>query len=250
MQILSSHGPAVLLVTALAIPAPAMAFLDDFQDGDTAGWRESTDGGLGSYGVQSKNDSLMAYVQHTGDGSVYASGANWHSLSRDFSYDAAHWLSFEMLPVASGTRGCCSYAQAKAGVTITFLDIFNIALGSAGLYYTTSTSILAPGEVALDAAVQRHYEAPLTSFASLAGLPVTAPIARVSLTFKAYGQWLGGGNIYPTGRGSGTVWFDNVQVSAVPEPASAAMLLAGMAALVGMGAWRQRALRGDELLRS
>jgi hypothetical protein len=34
--------------------------------------------------------------------------------------------------------------------------------------------------------------------------------------------------------------FDNIDVTVVPEPGAYAMLLAGIAALVGVGRWRRR----------
>lgn len=235
----------ILVLGILATPLPSMAgFSDDFEDGNHDGWFAATNGGSSTDGVELHNGSLMAYVAHTGTGSPTGPRtSNENSLTHDFAFSASQSLSFDMQAVATSASTCCiAYADGKAGVTLTFLNIFNVAVGSAGLYFSTSPSLLAANENPVDSA-QHHYAATMATFASLAGISDTSSISTVSLTFRALGQFVGGGNIYPTASGTGKVWFDNVMV-AVPEPASYAMLLAGLVllGLIGLRTNHKKAL--------
>lgn len=220
---------AIVLPFCLGAAANAVAaFSDDFEDGNYDGWFAANNGGISSDGVELHNSSLMAYAYHIGNGSPFGSATNENSLSRDFAYVASDILSFDMHPVATSASTCCiAFAHGKAGVTVTLLNAFNIPLGTAGLYYATNAGLLAANEYAIES-VQRHFEASMDSFASLAGLSGASPIARISLTFKGLGQFVGGGNIYPNASGTGKVWFDNVNVSVVPEPATSAYFAVGL----------------------
>ena len=220
-------------VVAMALHAPpAAAFFDDFEDGDTVGWPEGTTGGNGSIGVEPHNGSLMAFARHSGGGT--------HSLSHDFTYISADSLLFDMHAVAVTATGAGGVIHAGGGVSISFFNQFNVALGKAALYNVTNTAALGPREYFVDA-FQHHYGATMGDFASLAGLNSADPIAKVNLSVVAWGASFNGGNIYPSYASSATVWLDNVSVSAaVPEPQSAAAMLTGLA-LIALFVGRRRA---------
>ena len=219
-------------VATMATPIVASAaYFDNFENGHHDGWLAANNGGISSDGVESHNGSQMAFAAHIGDGNPYTSTASQNSLSREFVFTPDDLLSFDMQGVATSASTCCiAYAHGKAGVTVTLTNAFNIPLGSAGLYFTTSTGLLGTNEFQIDGA-QHHYAAPMSGFAALAGVDDTSDVAKISLSFTALAQFVGGGNIYPNARATAQVWFDNVAVGAVPEPGSAALLAFGIGAL-------------------
>lgn len=214
----------MVLVMAVVMAMPAQADPScNFEDGLLCGWLPATTGGSGSTGVEAHNGSQMAFVQHA--------GVLTHSLSQDFNYAANDFLSFTMHAVANaGANG----THAASGVRVSFLNAFNVPLGSAGLYNVSSMTWLGAHDAFVDN-VQHDYSATLASFAVLAGLAPTDPIARVSVSFAASGQTDFFGNV-----STAIVWFDNVNVGVVPEPTERALLLAGLA-MAGLLARRRRA---------
>jgi hypothetical protein len=198
----------------------ATVFVDDFEDGNAAGWLE-TFSGSGSTGVELHNSSLMAFAKHSASGS--------HSLSHDFSYDPTYTLSFDMHATANRTSVTGTPAEAKSGVIVSFLNTFNSQLGSAGLIYATNSSLLGANDSAIDNS-QHNYSALMGDYAALAGLGATDPISTISLNFFAYGQtqWT---------TSSAAVWFDNVKAndtSAVPVPSAVWLLGSGLIGLADM----------------
>ena len=214
---------AILLFSLTAVQANAgLSFYDDFEDGDSVGWLTDwkQNEAKGSWAVVSHNESDMARVKH------WCSGR--HSLSHDFTYAGDNILSFDMQ-----ANGVTSYNSHAGGyVTIKLFNKFNVALGSVSLQYRTD-----PGSI--DAAYRidsemHHYSASMSEWADFAGLTSTDQVATLNLTFTAWGQttskvnWPGAPPTYY--YSTGTVWFDNVSISTVPEPATLCML--GLGSLI------------------
>jgi hypothetical protein len=202
--------------TVFALPTSAFAFFNDnFEDGNTNGWLETTiAGGVGACGVESHNASQMAYCNQLGSGQ--------HALSMDFTYSPAEILSFDMQALAA--IGCYLQActGARSGVAVSFLTQFNIPLGTAGLYHVTDLSWLPANSNAIDDG-QHNYYATMASFATLAGLdPANSAIAKLSISFQSTAS------TFLNAPSSANVWFDNVRV---PEPGTSALLLTGLAML-------------------
>ena len=199
--------------TAFALPNSAFAFIDDFEDGNTNGWLETTiAGGVGACGVESHNGSQMAFCNQLGSGQ--------HALSMDFNYSPAEILSFDMQALAAIGCNVGFCAGARSGVAVSFLTQFNIPLGTAGLYRVTDLSWLPANSNAIDD-VQHNYHATMASFAELAGLdPANSAIAKLSISFQSTAS------TFLNAPSSASVWFDNVSV---PEPGTSALALAGLA---------------------
>jgi len=207
-------GITILLGLGLtAIEADAsVAFYDDFEDGDTSGWLESWQQGrwneaYGSWGVVSHNGSNMARIEHTTDG--------FHSLAHDFTYVSDNILSFDMQIGGKMDGG----NHAGGNVTLSFLNKFNVKLGSVTLGYSTYTGTYDPAH-RIDSD-PHHYSASMTEWADFAGLSTTDNISTLSLSFVAWGaqdSWLQAGS-------TGTIWFDNVNVT--PEPTALSLFALG-----------------------
>lgn len=217
---------AILLFSLTAVEANAsLLFNDNFEDGDYSGWLASWQQGQwseahGSWEVVSHNSSNMARIQHTTDG--------FHSLACDFTYVDESVLSFVM-QVGGHTDGG---NHAGGNATVSFLNNFNVELGSVSLIYSTNPGSVNPAYL-IDSD-QHHYSASMSEWASFAGLDNTDQVSNLSLAFVAWGQqdsWLQPGS-------EGTVWFDNVSV--VPEPATLCMLGLGSLMLLGKRAGRGR----------
>lgn len=194
-----SFLPALL---ALALPAAAM--FDDFESGDLTRWRTATTGSMTAT-VNPHNGSKMATLQH--------SGVNRSALSIDFPYSSSGYVSFDMqaLPVrVSGMFG--RVLEAGGGITITFSNAFNVVLGTVGFHNVTNPAVLRANEFQIDGA-QHNYNSTMGELAALAKLPPGSQIAKVNLSFVAWGEFQSGGNIYPNYASSTTVWFDNVAVT-------------------------------------
>jgi hypothetical protein len=187
----------------------------------------TTTGGTGATAVEAHNGSEMASVWHSH--LAYLPGTSSHALSRDFTYVADDPISFDMQAVATST----SPAGAVVGVSVSFLNAFNISLGGFSLLNSTSPSSLDQSayQFAIDN-LQHHYGATMATFAMQAGLNPSLPISKINLSFVSYA------NSYGPDLAYGSVWFDNVQVGAVPEPATQALLLAGLG-IMAMAARRR-----------
>lgn len=217
----------VLLLSAV-LSTTASAAIDTFEDGTTGNWQYSTTGGLSTMGVEVHNSSKMAYVFQTGSGPINGSTTTSSSLAQDFSYLANDILSFAMHAVANTASGNPSgIKHSGSGVRVSFLNAFNVPLGSFGLYNYTNPTLLGANEYAIDN-VQHNYSATMGTFASQAGLNPQSAISKVSLTFVSWAQYSGGGNIYPNVGASASVWFDNAGISPVPEPHQYPLMAAGL----------------------
>lgn len=195
-------------------------FVDDFEDGNTSGWLETATGNLiGSTGVESHNASLMAFAKDT--------GATSYSLSHDFSYVSDQTVSFAMHAIAN-SNPCCGILHASSGVTISFLDIFNSTIGSVTIANATDPSLT---DILVDN-LQHDYSASMGVFATQAGLNPTDSISKINLSFFASADT--SGNSAGVAHSSSTVWFDNVNVNAVPVPAAAWLFGSGLLSLVGV----------------
>jgi succinate dehydrogenase/fumarate reductase cytochrome b subunit len=213
LQKLSAYSLlAMIMVLACTNVSAATKFYDDFEDGDHNGWLV-TSNGSGSTGVEEHNGSLMAFVYHTGNG--------FHMLSRDFSYVGSDSLAFDMHAVAYMNYK----SHAMAGVKLSFLNDFNVVLGTTTIAYSTNASWLGVNDLLVDNA-QHHYGASFSDFAALAGLGATDPISKLSISFFAQAQ-----TSYYYGsvkNSSAKVWFDNVTISnSSPVPVPAAVWLFG-----------------------
>jgi hypothetical protein len=217
---------AIFLLVLLAFqPINPAHSAFDFEDGSLDGWLEVTTGDSGSTGIAAHNGSEMAYAEHT--------GSYMHGLSRDYDYIPDNTLSFDMQAIAnSGGRS----TQAWAGVQVSFLDSFKSTLGSARLLNVTSGITLGDNDRGIDS-TQHHYENTWADYASLAGLdPTDGNIDHISLLFYTEAQ-----TNYPFGnRSYATVWFDNVEVEAVPIPSAFLLLGSG---ILGLGMLKRRGAR-------
>lgn len=229
MKTANSHAAGVNVLSslvfagALSLAASANAasvFFDDFEDGDHAGWLVTDTGRAGSTGVETNNASQMAFAQQT--------GATTTSLSRDFSYVSDQMLSFTMQAVAIPNFG----ASATSGVAISFLNLFNQTLGFTTIANATDPGSLGVNDVPVDQ-LQHDYIASFSDWAGQAGLAPTDPIAKMSLNFFATGA------SNPSFNSSSKVWFDDVNVSPVPEPAAAWLFSVGLM-VVGLKKFSKR----------
>ena len=214
-----------LSALSFAYPASAMTINDDFEDMNLNGWTQSNTGGVATFEVVNKNSSNRAHVHHvsntdTGDQS---------SLSMTVDYTATDLVSFDMEALAFLGNFGSRTTHGLAGVQVSFLNTFNVPLGSAGLFNVTSASLLGTNEFSIGN-TQQSFSSTMAEFAALAGLGDTDPIAKMSISFLARGFFSFGGNIQPNVRSGGDVWFDNFSV-VVPEPGTFALLSSGLWAM-------------------
>ena len=213
---------ASFLITASSSISAATVFFDNFEDGNTSGWLESTLG-VGSTVVELHNSSQMARVQQIGGGG--------RTLSMDFDYLASEMLSFDMHAVANSASRTGETVHSASGVKLSFLNTFNVALGSTRLIRTTNASWLVGHDNSIDG-VQHNYSALMSDYAGLAGLSVVDPISKINLSFFTSAQTGFFGQ-----KSTATVWFDNVtigDVSTVPVPAAAWLFGSGLLGLIGV----------------
>ncbi|WP_316365947.1 hypothetical protein [Candidatus Thiodiazotropha sp. CDECU1] len=204
----------------------AIVFTDDFEDMSLDGWAQSNSGGSATFEVIEKNASNRAHVGHVSNTST----GDESSLSMTFDYAARDTLSFEMEALAFLGQYGSRIRHGLAGVEVSFLNTFNVPLGTAGLFNVTSDLLLGPNDSSI-LSTQQSYSATMAEFAGLAGLDSSDPIARLNLSFLAQGSFSFGGNIYPNVRSGGDVWFDNVTIDAVPIPAALWLFGSGIAVL-------------------
>jgi len=218
-------APLAALAASLALAAPVQAAdsFFDFEGGDVGSWLESTTGGSGSTGVETHNGSQMAFAKHP--------GSHMHSLSHDFGYVPGDVLSFDMQAVANPGPFT---AHSFSGVSLSFLNSFNVSLGSMALYNTTNPASLTAHQYAIDN-LQHGYSATMSSWATVAGVSAGSSVAKVAVSFIASAQSFSG-----TNYSAAYVWFDNVRVAAVPEPGQWALMLAGLLATAHTAGRRRR----------
>ena len=217
----SCHGKLstytlLALFFAFACSNASAAFVDNFEDGNANGWME-TSIGSGSTGVELHNASQMAFATHTGSG--------LHLLSMDFNYLDSGMLSFDMHAVAYPAGG----SNAKSGVTISFMNNFNVVLGSIGFINATSSSLLGLTDNPIDN-LQHYFGASMSDFSALAGLGAADPISKISLAFFAQAQTTG----YFGDNSIAGVWFDNVAVAHAPLPAAVWLFGSGLLGFLGV----------------
>ena len=204
----------------------ATVFFDDFEDGNHDGWQTTTTGGIGSTGVQLHNSSQMAFVQHIGSGS--------HSLSHEFSYADDYMLAFDMQAVAVLSGGGSNVTlHAGSGVTVSFLNLFNVELGSISFVNTTNPESLGPDSFLVDNN-QHNYQALMSEYATAAELFTTDPISKINVSYWSWASQHYYSASGFTDRSSATVWFDNVTVSQVPIPAAVWLFGSGLIGLIGI----------------
>lgn len=225
----------MILILSFFLSTPfanaATVFTDNFEDLNLDGWTQSSSGGVATFDVVERNASNRAHVRHvsttgTGDQS---------SFSMTFDYDPTDLVSFEMEALAFLGQYGGRITHGLAGVEVSFLNTFNVPLGSAGLFNVTSTGLLGPNDYSI-LNTQQSYSSSMAEFAGLSGLGDTDPIAKISFSFMALGYYSFGGNIQPNIRSGGDVWVDNFTVtpSAVPVPAAIWLLGSGLIGLVGI----------------
>jgi len=201
------------------------SFVDNFEDGNSTGWLETNTGGTGSTGVTTHNGSQMAYASHTGNGT--------ESLSIDLSYVASETLSFDMHALGNSVSGTIS------GVQISFLNFLNSSMGSLRVVNAGSGISLGSTDYSVDN-VQHNYVGTMGNYAGLAGLSGSDPITKINLSFFATGYtWQTCTFQCGYNYAGATVWFDNVNVSAVPIPAALPLLLSGIAGISLIGITRK-----------
>jgi len=217
-----------LFASVLVSPTWAAIINDDFEDGNLDGWTSSSSGGTATFDVVLRNGSLRAHLRHVSNTATRDHSA----LSRTVDYTATDWVSFDMEALAFLGQDGARRVDGLAGVEVSFLDAWNVPLGWAGLFNVTSTSLLGANDSAIGD-TQQHFSATMAQYAALAGLGESAPIAKMSISFLADGDYSPGSMGVPTLRSGGDVWFDNFSV--VPEPASLLLL-----ALGGLAVHRRR----------
>ena len=213
---------ASVLVIFSSSASATTVFLDNFENGNSAGWLGSTTGGSGSIGVELHNSSKMAFVQHTGSG--------LHSLSMDFSYVSSETLSFDMHAVANAVSNRFGdLDHSISAVSLSFLNIFNQSLGSLRLVNASTPAFLVAHDIPVDQ-VQHNYSVSMGDYAALVGLGSANPIAKLSLSFFSVGQ-----TDFFRANSNAKVWFDNVTITRIPTtipiPATLPLLLFGVAGL-------------------
>ncbi len=213
----------------------ATIFYDGFEDMNLDGWNQSNSGGSALFEIVERNGSNRAHLRHVSNTST----GDRSSLSMTFDYTATDLVSFEMEALAFLGQYGGRIRHGLAGVEVSFLNTFNVPLGSAGLYNVTSDSLLGPNDHSI-LNTQQSFSSTMAEFAELAGLGGTDPIAGMSLSFLAQGSFSFGGNIYPNVRSGGDVWVDNVDIESVPVPASLWLFVSG---IVGLGALSRRKRR-------
>ena len=227
--LLASGLLASFLITVSPGASAALVFSDGFEDTNLDGWAQGNTGGAATFDVVARNGSNRAHVGHVSNTNT----GDQSSLSMTFDYTATDVVSFEMEAVAFLSQFGGRIRHGLAGVEVSFLNTFNVPLGSAGLFNVTSASLLGPNDFSI-LSTQQSYSSTMAEFAGLAGLGNTDPIAKMSLSFLARGSFSFGGNIQPNVRSGGDVWFDNVSVSTVPVPAAAWLFGSGLLGMTGV----------------
>lgn len=194
------HAPLIALCCAIPLAASAAGF-----DAGNEGWT-TLDGGLQTWVATGGNGGGWLQIADTTSGDfVLNAPAAWLG---NWSAYLGGTLSFDALNVdgeAPDWSGFGEVTISGPGGSV-FLDIVTTPSPPAdGLWHTYSVT-LAPS-------------------AGWAGAPLAAVLANVtSLTIKAE---------FHNGV-SEIAGIDNIRVSAVPEPANAALLLGGLALLAGL----------------
>lgn len=222
----------ILIVSSFTLSIPAYSatvVFDDFEDLNLDGWLQSSSGGAATFDVVNKNGSNRAHLRHV---SNTASG-DQSSLSMTFDYNASDIVSFEMEALAFLGQFGGAVRHGLAGVEVSFLDTFNVPLGSAGLFNVTSTSLLGPNDQSI-LSTQQSYSATMAQFAGLAGLDSSDTVSKMSISFLARGFFAFGGNVQPNIRSGGDVWFDNFSVAPIPLPPAVLIFLSGLLGLIGI----------------
>lgn len=198
----------------------ATVFYDDFEDQNHDGWYIT---GSGSTGVTFINESYMAYASNSQSGSL--------SLSREFDYEQNSLLSFDIQALAStGSTNDGSTTHAASGFTISLENSFNISLGEVTFAYATSSTLLPSNAYTIGNTIDT-FEAPMSDWADLALVDPMSTIANIELEFWTIGRHAD----LPRGRAAiATIYFDNVEISAVPIPGALWLFGSGIIGIVAI----------------
>ena len=196
----------------------AILFSDDFEDLNHNGWNIS--GTSGTSGVEFDNESNWAYIS--------TSNSPMYSLTREFTYDPNHMLSFDYHPVyaAQGQNG-----SSASGYSVSFENSLNIELGSVTFLHSTTGYSLPDNSYVVDNSVD-HSEAFMSDWANLALVDPSADISSIVLDF-----WVDGTSSSSGGWVSGSsarMRFDNVVVSTVPVPPAIWLFGSSLLGLIGV----------------
>lgn len=215
----------IMLFSLISIKANAgIIFYDDFEDGDlnlgTQWYLGGTGTGSSTTNVVGNPGLRQGHLRQVGAG---ATSDRWTwgevSVGRTFAYAPGLNFEFDMRASSLVDTG----AGGRAGVDFQFLNALGTPIDSYGIMY--STSALSADRYATIADTSLHpYSFSVEDLMSIAGLTPsqTAQVRSVFMKFEV------GANRYRYSalnwQGIGEVWFDNVSVSSVPEPATLCLL--------------------------
>lgn len=204
---------ALLATSALAAQAAPILVNGDFETGDFSGWTTYTNVGgvIGTPAVVSadvvQGTTSLAARLRAGEVSVDNSVTLGGGLSQTFSVGSNGLFLFQADVMAEGNP---QYANADGGSFALFVDNVSVASFASGQ--------IAPSQL-------------IRSTLSYTGL---LSAGSHTLRLEATRRW-------QTSDNTPFQYFDNAKVSAVPEAGSVEMVLAGIAMVGGIQAWRRRA---------
>lgn len=235
-------GVLVVIMCSLAMSLTAieanagLVFNDDFDDGDL---NLGTQWFLGGTGTGSSTANVVEL--NSKEGHLRQVGANTAStwpmttssdVSVSHTFDYAPGLHFEFTMAASAIPH--TNANARAGVDFQFNNALGTPIDSYGIMYSTSALSADRYTTILDTATH-HYSFSVEDLMSFAGLTPSqmAQVGSVFMKFESASQRhrpFMNNIVYDS---TGEVWFDNVNVSTVPEPATLCLLGLGSLACLG-----------------
>lgn len=204
---------ALLAASALAAQAAPILVNGDFETGDLSGWTTYTNVGgvIGTPAVVSadvvQGTTSLAARLLAGEVSVDNSVTLGGGLSQTFSVGSNGLFLFQADVMAEGNP---QYANADGGSFALFVDNVSVASFASGQ--------IAPSQL-------------IRNTLSYTGL---LSAGSHTLRLEATRRW-------QTSDNTPFQYFDNAKVSAVPEAGSVEMVLAGIAMVGGIQAWRRRA---------
>lgn len=204
---------ALLAASALAAQAAPILVNGDFETGDFSGWTTYTNAGgvIGTPAVVSaevvQGTTSLAARLRAGEVTVDNSVTLGGGLSQTFSVGSNGLFLFQADVMAEGNP---QYANADGGSFALFVDNVSVASFAAGA--------ITPSQL-------------IRNTLSYTGL---LSAGSHTLRLEATRRW-------QTSENTPFQYFDNAKVSAVPEAGAVEMVLAGIAMVGGVQAWRRRA---------